>query len=155
MKLKITQDADIGVEHVFAVFSDFGHYETVLAENSVWLTRKDGWDVPQTGVQWVGKSDLQGKTRRVEAELSDYTQDRSLRIVARIGGLKLEHEVTLVPLGMSLTRINMVTDLRPETLKARLLVQGLKLKRGQVLNRMQARLGREVARIERKFSPAG
>ena len=154
MKLKITQAAETSAETVFQAFLRFERYEQALAQYNVHLTRSHGWTKPALGVTWSGKAEIKGKPRRITAELVHLETDRGITLHARVGGLRLETDFDLVPLGRDLTRVNMTIDLKPDTLTARLAVQGLKLKRAKVLQSIQARLNKEVKWIETRASPA-
>lgn len=153
MKLKISQDAEAGADTVYAGLMDMPRYEAALHDRGIELKRRGGWGVPEIGAGWTGRADIRGKIRQIEAEITAMEPGRGVSVAARIGGLRMEHVVTLVPLGQAVTRVNLVTDLRPDTLTARLLVQSLKLARARVLDGMQARLNTELRRIERL--PAG
>ncbi|MEL6954528.1 MAG: SRPBCC family protein [Pseudomonadota bacterium] len=154
MKLKITQDATASAQQVYAAFTDFARYEEMLRDSDVTLSRKGGWGLPEPGRGWTGKAMVRSKLRRLDATIVAMEPDRGLELECKIGGLRIEHAIALVPLGQRLTRVNAVIDLKPDTLSARLLVQSLKLARAKLLQRMQARLEREVARVEQRASPA-
>lgn len=148
MKLKISQDAEASAAQVHAALTDFARIEAMLRDRGVEIARVGRWTDAGVGREWSGRAHIRGKVRRIEARIDRIEPDRGLTIAARIGGLRLEHDMVLVPLGDAVTRVNATTDLRPDTLSARLLVQSLKLARNRVLGRMQRRLASEISRIE-------
>lgn len=149
MKLKVSEDADCPVDQGFAVLTDYASIEEELRSHGMQITRVQGWQELALGVAWLGRGEIRGKMRQVEAKVTALEPGRMVEVEARIGGMRAIYETRLVPLGDRITRVNVTLDMRPETLSARLLVQSLKLARGRVLDRMQVRLGRDVARMER------
>ncbi|MBF9032714.1 hypothetical protein HKCCE2091_00535 [Rhodobacterales bacterium HKCCE2091] len=149
MKIKVSQDAEAPADRVFAAITDADRIEAVLRGRGVRIDRVGGWTELGPGVAWEGEGEVRGRRREIAARVVAMVPGRSLELEARIGGLRVAQEILLVPLGHRVTRIGSVTDLRPDSLGARLFVQSLKLARPRVLARMQARLAAEVARVEK------
>ncbi|MEM9755396.1 MAG: hypothetical protein AAF914_05355 [Pseudomonadota bacterium] len=148
MKLKVSQDARGGADALFAALTDFTAAEADLRDRGVEIARASRWEAPAIGAGWTGRGTFRGRTRRFDAEIAALEPGRMLAIAAKIGGLRVAHETRLVPLGADVTRVNVATDLRPDTLSARLLVQSLKVGRARALRRMQRWLDQEVQRLE-------
>ncbi|MEM1272202.1 MAG: SRPBCC family protein [Pseudomonadota bacterium] len=149
MKLKVSDDAECPVDLVYAGITDFARIESELRDHGVHINRIGKWDRPEIGAAWAGRGEIRSKMRRIDAKITAMEPGRMFEVEAKIGGLRVAHETRLVPLGERVTRINITTDLRPDTLSARLLLQSLKLARGRVLDRMQRRLASDIRRIER------
>lgn len=141
MKFSTREDINAPIEHVFAHVSDFKLYERAAMRRGAQVKRLDNLDVKAPGMTWQADFDFRGKKRSLEVKLEDIETPTNMDFVATSGGMNGTCEVELIALSPNKTRLKLGVELKPQTLSARLLVQSLKLAKGNVEKRMQARMG--------------
>lgn len=150
MKLKVSDDAEAPVDMSFAALTDYAGIEDELRGYGLQITRIGCWKDLALGVAWGGAGEIRGRMRTFEAKVTALEPGRMVEVTAHVGDVRAVHETRVIPLGAKVTRINLTLDLRAESLKARILLQSLKLARGRILERMQKRLTSDIRRIERE-----
>lgn len=140
MKFSTREDIDAPIDQVFAAVSDFQVYERAAMRRGASVKRIDGQDVRGPGMAWQADFPFRGKDRSVEVVLEDYEEPTNLEFLGKSGGLTGSCEIELIELSPKKTRMHVSVDLRPQTLSARLLVQSLKLAKGNIDKRFQTRV---------------
>jgi len=148
MKFKVAEDIDAPVGMVFVQMTDFTGFEADARGRGADLRRVDNWTTAAVGVGWRGSVKVRSKTRAIASTVTILTQDETLVVDSRIGGMDCNLEMMFVPLSAERTRVAMTLEMKPDTLTARLILQTLKLARGRVLQRMTGALAREGDAIE-------
>ena len=115
MKFSAREDIDAPIESVFEAVSDFDAFER----------RKVAW---------------RGRVYDVDAELVALEPGEGYTIESRSNGIESSGVVELVALSKTRTRMFVSIDLRPVTLSARLLVQSLRLAKGNLSRRFKTRV---------------
>ncbi|MFZ7091855.1 SRPBCC family protein [Primorskyibacter sp. 2E233] len=151
MQLTASEDIEAPVERVFAELSDFEAIERQVMRRGIDVKRTDGEDVPAAGMGWATGFTFRGKSRQAQVTLVDYTVPEQMVFDTVSGGLEAETRVEVVALSRSRTRINMVTELKPKTLSARLLVQSLKLAKGGIDKRFRKKMAGYAKDLELKL----
>ncbi len=151
MQLTASEDIEAPVERVFAELSDFEAIERQVMRRGIDVKRTAGEDVPAAGMGWATDFTFRGKSRQAQVTLVDYTVPEQMVFDTVSGGLEAETRVEVVALSRSRTRINMVTELKPKTLSARLLVQSLKLAKGGIDKRFRKKMAGYAKDLELKL----
>ncbi len=140
MKIEIFEDVAAPAEFVFRRLTDFSRHERQAIRRGAEVKRVAGEGDAGVGSAWEISFVYRGKQRNAKAEIVEWKAPERFRIKAVSGGLDSATVVDVVALSRTQTRVNVVIDLEPKTLTARLLVQSLKLARGGVTGKLKARL---------------
>jgi len=144
MKIEVFEDVAAPADFVFRRLTDFTRHERQAIRRGAEVKRVAGEGDAGVGSAWEIDFTYRGKQRHARAEIVEWTPPERFRIKAVSGGLDTVTVVDIVALSRTQTRVNVVIELEPRTLTARLLVQSLKLARGNVTGRLKSRL-REMA----------
>lgn len=152
MKFETRDDIEAPIDHVFAQLSDFAAHERSLMRRGADVERVEDRQPPAPGIVWDTAFDLRGKRRRMRLELVDYAPPSAMGFVATSETLNGDMLVDLVALARGRTRMTLVVELKPKTLSARLLVQSLKLARGNVSKRYEMRVSAFARELEDRYA---
>lgn len=155
MKLSTREDIEAPIDHVFAQVSDFEALERSALRRGAEVQRIDALARPGPGMAWDSRFDLRGKRREMRLELTEYDPPNALRFAARSTGAEGEMLVDLVALSRGRTRMAFEIEIRPLTLAARLMVQSLKLAKGNVAKRFEMRVATYARDIEDRYARRG
>lgn len=142
---------EIPIEQAFEMLSDFDTYERSALRRGAEVARLDTLGRAAVGAKWDIGFHFRSKARRLELELTEFQPPDEMKFTAHMQGLDSVIELQLVALSRTRTRLNLTTDLAPKTLSARLLVQSLKLARGNITKRFDQRLASHAAELEERF----
>jgi hypothetical protein len=140
MELSGKQDIDVPIEEAFAMLSDIEVHERSALRRGAEVTRKDNLPNPGVGANWEIAFLLRGKPRILHLEMTRFDAPNEIGLHAKIKGLETDIKLELVALSRTRTRVQFGCDMRAKTLSARLLLQSLKLARGNLTNRIQTRM---------------
>ncbi len=146
MDFTATEDIEAPLDQVFAEVSDFATIERSIMRHGVELQRKDAGDTPGVGTTWHADFRFRGKKREAVVTLTEYEPPQAMVFRTVSAGLEAQTRMDLVALSRSRTRISVAVDLQPKTLSARLMVQSMKLARGNLTKKFQLRAA-EYARM--------
>lgn len=152
MKLSSKKDIEAPIEHVFAAMTDFDGFARQALRRGAEVQRVDDLDGPCKGMVWKTVFNFRGKTRKMRIELADYAAPSGLRAKSKTSGLESELVIELLALSKERTRAHIELELSPQTLAARLLVQSLKLARGNLTKRLGKRLDTFARMTEESYS---
>ena len=147
MKIEYHHDIAAPAEFVFARLTDIERHERQALRNGIEIVRLASPDGSKQGAAWDLAFKYRGRQRKLRAEMTDLVPPRRLKVNAVTGGLHINAVVALVALSPTLTRVNVDVNLVPQSMTARLLVQSLKLARGNVTARLERRLADQGAEI--------
>ena len=150
MKFKSKEDLDVPIDEVFTMLSDFEKHERSALRRGLEVSRRDDLKAPAVGATWDVKFMFRGKRREANLEVVEYDQPSEMVVAGYMQGLETRVEFLLVALSKTRTRLSVVADLKPQTLSARLLMQSLKLARGKVVQRFDARLATMARDMEER-----
>lgn len=151
MKFSLQQDILAPIEFVFDRSSDFAGHERQALRRGIEIVRTDEFESVECGATWDAKFPYRGKRRQVAGELVRFEQPDGFALATSSGGLKAGFDIELVALAKSRTRMKIGLDLRPDTMKARLFVQSLKLAKARLDRRFRRRMGEFAAQIESEY----
>lgn len=140
MKFSTRVDIDAPIEDVFRAVSDFDAFERRMLRRGVDITRDDGVPLDQIGATWKANFSWRERIIDVDAELVALTPGEGFMIESRANGVECLGTVDLVALSKKRTRMFVSLDLKPTTLSARLLLQSLRLAKGNLTRRFKARV---------------
>ena len=106
------------------------------------------------GMAWQATFGFRGKEREARITLVEAQAPDLLVYDSLSGGLEMRTRLEFVALSRSRTRVTMTADLKPQTLSARLLVQSLKLARGNLEKRFRVRMADYAKQLEDRLSRA-
>lgn len=137
MKVSARIDLDLPRATVFAAASDFAAAEARLAARGVEIRRVADRTPPGPGIAWTARARLRGRTRDIASEVTELDPPQGLTIRSQIGGMVATFDVRVVALSADRTRVIAGLDLRATTMKARVILQALRLAKGRIRGRME------------------
>lgn len=149
MKFSAREDVAASVEDVFAHMTDFSRFERQALRRGIDVDRLDRLAEPGVGMAWRITFDLRGRRRVAETRLIRYLVEQQLGFAATVSGLACDISVELTRLSRFKTRMHVALDITPQTFRARLLLQGLKLAKSKLSDRFKTRVSRLARDIER------
>lgn len=148
MKFSAREDISAPIEEVFALISDFDRLERAALRRGADIVRVDRLPLPGPGMAWTAEFSFRGKLRRVETELITWQPPESLAAHSTVAGLLGVSTIDLVRLSPRQTRVAVAVELRPQTIAARMLLQTLRLAKGQLSERFKSGVARYAREIE-------
>lgn len=154
MKLATREDIEAPIEAVFEKLSDFDGFERAALRRGADVVRTDSLGVPGPGMAWSAGFDFRGRDRKADITLNEFDPSNSMAFLVHSSGLDIDLVVELVAMSRVRTRMNVTVDATPNTIPARLMLQSLKLARGNVVKRFRRRVGEFAADIEERCKTA-
>lgn len=151
MKFSTKEDIEAPIAHVFAKVSDFDSFENSARRRGAEISRTDDKEDAGVGMCWDVAFLMRGKQRKIEIELDGYDTPNTMEFISRSKGLGGVMIVDLVALSRGRTRLGLTLELKPQTLSARLLVQSLKLARGNLNKRFHLRVADYAKDMEDQY----
>ena len=148
MRFTSREDIEVPIDHVFAEISDFMKLERAALRQGAEIRRTRERATPGIGMGWHARFTLRGKPREVDTEVTAYDPPNGFAIAARSAAFGGQIGVDLVALSRGRTRMTVELVIKPQTLSARLLVQSLKLARGNLTKRFRKRIADFAAKVE-------
>ncbi|WP_324753816.1 SRPBCC family protein [Roseovarius sp. Pro17] len=146
------EDIEAPIDFVFAQISDFAGLERSILRRGAEVQRKVDRIPHAAGMVWDAAFDLRGKRREMEVTLVTFESPSAMCFEAASKSLNGDLSVDLVALSRGRTRLSMSGELKPQNLSARLLVQSLKLARGNMSKRFEMRVASYAKDIEDKYT---
>lgn len=140
MKFSTNEDIEAPIEEVFAAVSNLEFYERAAIRRGAEVTRTSAHETPQPGMTWKVRFIYRNRQREMRVELVELDPPQSMSFESQSGGLQTMLDIELVALAKSRTRLSVGLELRPLNLPARLLVQSLKLAKGNLQKRFKKRV---------------
>lgn len=148
--MQFTSKVDVGAPSavVFAALSDFDGWEKAAMRRGAQVSRTDALAAPGPGMGWATCFAFRGKERSFDITLVAVDPAGTLQFTGAGTMLEGGMQMEVIDLGPRLSRMVMAVDVRPLSLGARLVLQGLKLGRNSVQAKMNARLAAFARDIE-------
>ena len=140
MELTGREDIDMPIAQAFEMLTDVEVYERSALRRGADVTRLDTRPHPGVGTKWDIGFEFRGKPRDVKLEITGFDEPNEIEMHAVLQGLETDIKIELVALSRTRTRIQFWTGMRANSLSARLLLQSLKLARGNLNSRLAKRL---------------
>jgi carbon monoxide dehydrogenase subunit G len=149
MEFSSKVDVDAPAEYVFDCLSDFQSFEKAALRRGADVQRIDNLETLGTGAAWDVSFSFRDKKRDVNVELTEHISPEVACYTATGQGFVATMRLELVPMSKNRTRLTNTVVMEPKTLPARLLLQSVKLAKGQVTRRFDTMMedyGRQLAR---------
>lgn len=140
MHFSSRQDIDAPIAFVFTRMTDFKSFERQALRRGADVRRVDKLASPGVGMGWLANFSFRGKEREVRVEIVEFDQPNGYKAKATSSGIDSDVVVDLVPLSRGRTRLSVSIDLAGKSLGARLMLQSLKLAKGNLNSRFQKRV---------------
>ncbi|PIE12679.1 MAG: hypothetical protein CSA68_12430 [Rhodobacterales bacterium] len=151
MELKAIEDIEAPIDVVFRVVSDFEAFERAALRRGAGVSRvnRDGDQIFL--ISWDIKAKIRGKKRMLKTDLTQFNAPNTLCVVTRIGGLQGDTDIELVALSRTRTRLSIHTELKANSLSARLLLQTARLAKGRLEKRYKLQCAKFAEDIETRY----
>ena len=152
--MKLSGRTDIGapVAFVFAALSDFESWERSAMRRGADVNRTDKLRVPGVGMTWQARFAWRGRERQLQVRLKKLEPQTAMALDFDGPSVEGTLNIELVELAAKRTRLLMQVEAKPRTLAARLFVQSMRLAKGRVQRRYDARLTSIARDIEARFA---
>ncbi|KRS11874.1 DNA polymerase III subunit gamma/tau [Roseovarius atlanticus] len=151
MKFVAHEDVEAPIEFVFEQVTDFAAIERSALRRGAEVQRVDDLNETRPGMKWDAAFTLRGKRREMQLELTELDRPNGLVIASRSPNMGGKMVLDLVALSRSRTRISVVIDMTPKTLAAKLLVQSMKLAKGNLNKRFRLRVAGYAKELEDRY----
>lgn len=148
MKLSAHEDITAPIDEVFAGVTDIAAFERAALRRGLSVTRLDGDGAPGVGSHWEVGFDYRGRRRVAQTQITGWNPNHGAIFVTIAEGLRCVGELDLTPLARERTRLHLTLDLRPETFRARLLLQSLRLAKSSLSRRFRSKVSELARQIE-------
>ena len=154
MEFQSREDIAAPIETVFAAVTDFAAFERQILRRGAEVRRLDSLPRPGAGMKWAATFQFRGRDRNVQLEITEYDPPHALRLGGESQGLGFAVAVDLMALSRNHTRMNVAAVIEPQSFTAKLLVQSLKLARGNLNRRFETRITEFAREIELRHTRA-
>ena len=151
MKLSTRQEVGAPIGFVFDMLCDFESWERSALRRGASLERTDSLLVPEPGMGWEVQFEFHGKPRSGQVRLHEIDAPQKLRFTGAGSSFEGSLDIDLLELGPRLTRVAVVSEARPRTISARIVLQSAKLGKAKLTERYEQRIARFAAEIEDRY----
>ena len=152
MQFTSKEDIEAPIEQVFAMLSEFESFERSAIRRGIEVIRTDQNTAPAAGYAWNARFKMRGKMRDLNLNLVSYEHPTVMRFESDSHGLAGVMVLDLMALSPKRTRMAVSLELNPKTLSARLLVQSLKLAKGNLTKRFKLKVAEYAKGMEERHS---
>ncbi|WP_281968513.1 SRPBCC family protein [Roseovarius nanhaiticus] len=145
------EDIEAPIDFVFAQLSDFAAIERSILRRGAEIQRKLDHTPPAAGMIWDTSFQMKGKRRQLEVTLVTFEPPAMMRFEGIGKSLTGDLVVELVALSRGRTRVALTCELKAKNLSARLMLQSLKLARGNVTKRFEMRVASYAKELEERY----
>ena len=139
MRFSTREDIAAPAGFVFATITDVAELERRAGALGVQAQR--AFDGPlAVGATWHITAKVRGKHRQITATVIRLTPDEDVTVESRFEGLNTVTQVDIVPLNPKTTRLIVKIDLLPQSTRARLLVQSMRLVKPRLNRQFKTRV---------------
>ncbi|PTE22595.1 SRPBCC family protein [Cereibacter changlensis JA139] len=154
MRLSTREDVEAPIGFVFGRLCDFDSWERAALRRGADVQRTDGLTAAQPGMGWQVQIDYRGKLRSGEVRLAVLEAPQKLLFTGAGGSFEATLEIELLELGPRRTRVVVISEARPRSLSARVLLHSVKLGKAKLVQRYEHQVARLAADIEERFRRA-
>lgn len=147
MNFSTHKDIDAPIDYVFQKVTNFDGYERQALRRGAQVARVDGAGPVRVGSAWDVAFTFRGKDRNLRATVANIAAPETLEIDTVATGLNSETKVSLIALSPKTTRVAVTVEMSAKSLSARLLLQSLKLAKGNLNKRFARRVDEQVGNI--------
>lgn len=151
MRLSTREDVEAPVEFVWQLLSDFVVWERAALRRGVEVERMAGTPDARPGMGWQVRFGFQGKAREMALRLAEIEPGQRMIFEGQSNSVRANLWLDVVQLGPRRTRIAVVSELKPQTITARVFVQSLRLARARIQQKYEQRVAGFAADIEDRW----
>ena len=140
MKFSTRQDTELAAEQLFNVVSDFDRIERIMLRRGAEVRRIDPAREPRAGMAWQIGFDWRGKRRELRLDVTRFDRPELIQLEGLSDMFEVSIDVAIIALTRNKSRMTLTVDLRPRSMRARLLLQTAKLGKGQLDRKFQSRV---------------
>ncbi|AGT09256.1 SRPBCC family protein [Paracoccus aminophilus] len=149
MKFSTRQDTDLASEQLFDFLADFDRLERLMTRRGVVVRRIDPRSEPGVGRGWELSFDWRGKRRNMRLDVVRFDRPELIAIEGQSELFEISIDMAIVALTPTKSRLNMQIDVRPRSMRARLLLQTAKLGKGQLDRKFDLRIAELLGDVTR------
>jgi hypothetical protein len=151
MKIASRHDIEAPPDFVFQTLTDFDSWERSAMRRGAEVSRGDKLQTAGVGLTWLVRFRFRGKDRKLSVKLTGLDAPSRLGFILNGTLFDATCSVDLMELGAKRTRMVVVSEAKPKTLAARLILQSLRLARARVQRRVEGRVGAVAHEIEERY----
>ncbi len=151
MQFSTKEDIEAPIETVFAEITDFQAFERSALRRGAEVRRIDDKATPGVGTAWHVGFMMRGKRREIQMQVSQYDHPNGITLSSMSPAMGGAMVIDLVALSRGRTRMSVDLTLEPKNLASRLLVQSLKLARGNLTKRFKLRAAEYAIDVEDRY----
>ncbi|MDQ1899651.1 hypothetical protein RAH32_04235 [Paracoccus sp. WLY502] len=140
MKFSTRFDSDQPSAELFGIISDFSRSERSLRARGAQVRRIDPAQDPGTGLGWIIDFNWRGQGRKVRLDVTRFDRPSHITLDGHSDQFDLSINMTVVALSRVKSRLLFETEIRPRTMRARLLLQTAKLGKSQLGRKYDQRI---------------
>lgn len=132
MKFSMRRDTELTSHDLFEAITDFDRLERILTRRGAAVVRTRDGGQDGTGPAWDIGFDWRGRHRDLKLTVTTLRPSEQMLIEGLSEAFEVTIEATVLALSLSRSRLIFETDLRPRTMRARLILQTAKLGKSQL-----------------------
>lgn len=152
MDFEARRDIAAPATTVYAAMTDFAAFERQALRRGAEVRRIDQANPATVGSGWDVVFMYRGRERRIQMTIAGMDPPHGLSLRGESQGLDFVGNIDLIALSRTQTRLTARLELQPKSLAAKLLVQSLKLARGNLTKRFEGRLDTFARDVEMRHS---
>jgi len=142
------EDIEAPIDAVFAEITDFKRFERSAMRRGADVQRTDTLREPGIGMTWQARFKLRGRMREMSLRLTGFDPPNGIVITAQAATIEAVMRVDLVSLSRVRTRLGVDLAVTPRNLAGRLMIQSMKLAKGNFTKRFRLRLADYAMDVE-------
>ena len=150
MKFSTRHDLDRPAVALFDGLSDFPRIERILTRRGVAVARVDPAREPGVGLAWDVAFDWRERRRELRLDVTRFERPETLALAGRSEAFEIAVELTVIALSRGRSRLVAEIEVRPRTMRARLMLQTAKLGKP----RLDRNFARRVAQLAEAVAAA-
>lgn len=155
MKLTAKSDIEVPLAFAYQCITDFESWERVALRRGAEVARTSGASAGAsgdgTGTIWRIRFPFRGKIRSASVTLAELIREQSVAFSMGSPSMDGQSLIELQALSPRRTRIKVTAEAKPKTLAARLFINTLRLARGRVSRKFEARVDQVGADITDRY----
>jgi carbon monoxide dehydrogenase subunit G len=146
------EDIEAPIEAVFDMLCDFESFERSAMRRGAEVQRVDKLTSPGPGMTWNAVFQMRGRRREMQIEMVTFDRPNEMVLESTSPGIVGQMRFDLIALSRSRTRLAVALEVKPLNLSARLLVQSLKLGKGRLQGRYNAKVSEYARGMEDRYA---
>ncbi len=154
MKFATRQDTDLAAEQLFDVVGDFDRLERIFMRRGAVVRRIDPAREPGAGMAWQIGFDWRGKRRDLRLDVTRYDRPEIIALEGVSDMFEISIDMAIIALTRTKSRLNLNVELRPRSMRARLILQTARLGKGALDRKFAERVADFIGDVTRSAAAA-